>query len=96
MAVIQGAAEAMSSLATAVGFTTLPGRAVAARVSVTGAGTVVYRDDGTAPTTTVGHPVTQYSYFWISGRQQMENFKVIEVASSALFVTYFDNVNDIS
>jgi hypothetical protein len=67
----------------------------AARISVTGAGRIRYRDDGGTPTASVGHPVTQYAYFWIIGRQQLENFRVIEEATSALYVTYFDNVNDV-
>lgn len=94
MAVIQNSAEAMSSLGTAVGFTTLPGNAQAARVSVTGAGTVRYRDDGGTPTASVGHPATTLSYFWIIGRQQLVNFLVIQEASSAMYVTYFDHVDD--
>ena len=95
MAVIQSSSEAMSTLTSAVGFTTLPSRTQAARISVTGAGRIRYRDDGGTPTASVGHPITQYQYFWIIGRQQLENFRVIEEATSALYVTYFDNVNDV-
>lgn len=95
MAVIRNASEAMAVLTSSVGFTTLPARAHAARVSVTGAGAIRYRDDGGTPTAAVGHPVTQNSYFVIKGRQQLEDFRVIEVATSALYVTYFDNENDV-
>ena len=57
--------EQMTSLGTATGFTTIPANAKYAFITVSGA-IVRYRDDGTAPTASLGVPIpinTQLQYF---------------------------------
>lgn len=96
MAVINGASEQMDSLGSAVPFANLPGRANRAKVSVTGAQPVRWREDAGSPTSSVGHVAIQYTHFYVTGRSQLEGFRIIETsASSSIFVTYYDNVNDV-
>lgn len=93
MAAIKNASEAMATLSSAVGFTTLPGNAQAALVAVNTKG-IHYRIDGGTPTSTVGMPVAASSTFQVVGRNNLENFKVIEDSASAdIYVTYYDHVD---
>ena len=95
MAVILGAGEQMDTLSSAVPFTTIPGRAQKAKVTVTGPQPIRWREDAGTPTASVGHICVQYQSFYVTGRPQLEGFRVIESdTSSAIFVQYFDHVDD--
>lgn len=94
MAVIQSADETMSSLSSAVPFTTLPARAKVARVQVR-TQAIHYREDGGTPTSTVGHQIQPTGYFYVRGREKLENFRVIQdTASASIYVSYYDHIED--
>lgn len=91
MACIKGASETVSSLNTSKPFTTIPGNAKSALVTVN-TQSVRYRQDGQAPTASNGQLAVAGSQFPIYGRDNLENFRVIEVSASAtLWVDYFDS-----
>ena len=95
MAVISGAGQQMNTLSSAVALTSIPSRAVKAKISVTGPQPIRWREDGTNPTATEGHLAVQYTSFYVTGRPQLDGFRVIETdTSSAIFVTYYDSENN--
>lgn len=48
-------------------------------------------DTGTAPTATQGHKLAADTYFWISGRQRLLDWRMIRVGgtSASIFITYY-------
>lgn len=93
MAAIKYASEAMASLSSPVGFANLPSRAQSALVSVN-TKNVHYRIDGGTPSSTVGTPVVATQTFEVVGRDNLENFKIIEDSASAdIYVIYYDHVD---
>jgi hypothetical protein len=48
-------------------------------------------DTGTNPTATQGHKLVADTYFWISGRQRLLDWRMIRVGgtSATIFVTYY-------
>lgn len=93
MACIKSASETVSSLNTAKPFTTIPGNAQMALVYVVGQA-IHYRIDGGTPTSSVGTGVAATGTFYVTGRDNLENFRAIEdSASASLYVQYFDHLD---
>jgi hypothetical protein len=85
--------SAASSHVTAVGGSSvplpnIPGNATHALVSVESAD-IRWLDTGTTPTATIGMPLVAGSYFWISGRNRIVNWKMISAGSASVTVTYY-------
>lgn len=88
--------ERLTVSSTAVGFT-LPAvgenTAVVILESTTAAPTVAlrYREDGVAPTSSVGMPLTTGTVFEIQGAENLKRFKAIEAtgATTYLHITYY-------
>jgi hypothetical protein len=79
--------------ATAVGLPNIPSDATHALLSVE-TDALRWLDTGTNPTATQGHKLTADSYFWISGRQRLLDWKMIRVnaTSATIMVTYYKYV----
>lgn len=79
--------------ATVAGLPNIPSDATHALLSVETA-TLRWFDTGTDPSATIGHKLQADTYFWISGRQRLLDWKMIrETATSAtIMVTYYKYV----
>ncbi len=79
--------QQITSLATAVSLTVPAGAGLVIMTPQTQA--IRYRDDGTAPTATVGHPIAVGQDFRLEA-SSLSRIQVIEqTASAALNVTYY-------
>lgn len=79
--------QSLSVGSTAVGLT-VPAGATMARVNV-GTGTVLYRDDGTAPTATVGFPVAGVQSFDYAGDLSAIKFIASSTTAVQLSMLYY-------
>ena len=79
------------SINTAAGLTTIPSNANKAVITVETAG-LRYRDDGTNPTSSVGHNMRVGSVIFLNGRNAVLNFKAIKsgTANSKINVDYYE------
>lgn len=78
----------MTSLGTAVGFTSVPAGSQYALIKTEGQ-TVRWRDDGNNPTTTDGMLIDVGDEFWYTGND-LSDIKFIETAASAtLHVSFY-------
>ena len=83
--------EAITVTDTATGLTTIPATANKAIVTVETA-SLRYRDDGTNPTSTVGHFMRPGAVIFLTGRNAISNFNVIRTGatSSKINVDYYN------
>jgi hypothetical protein len=79
--------EQITNLTTAVGFSSIPGAAKYAFVTVSGAN-VRYRDDGTAPTSSLGMPVPVGSQLQYSGTLSAIEF-IQESTGAVLDIAFY-------
>lgn len=74
---------------------TVPGNAMKAHVSCTGAA-VRYYQDGRTPSATTGHPLDARSHLVVSKSELTTVRFFQESASAVLEVTYYDNLDDLT
>jgi hypothetical protein len=95
MAAIKNSGQTVAEVGTegGVALPNIPGNAQRATICCIGQA-VRFRTDGGAPTASVGTLMSVGSTVWIWPRDNLQNFKAIEVTDGAsLYVEYFDHVD---
>lgn len=83
--------NSLSTFTSAVSLPSIPEKTISALITIETNKTLRYTTDGTTPTATVGHSLSNGDSILLSGAVAIEKFKIIETeaSTSAIKITYY-------